>query len=204
MRLRIFYVWLLPLLWAFFTVISFFRSGDEHGCFFIGALAGTWIGYFCRFDSMASALPAVLTTGVIIIGLAGGLMDLLSVGKRLWFMVFVLLWVGMVSVCARQYESFDHIANKHGSVLAPASLVLNLALYASIVLGITVAIFQRLWRLARRSKRPAADAPRPTWPNRAEDSSVQGCPQGTGASLKRGGTPQGLESRRPIKCGDKD
>ena len=168
MRLRIFYIWLLPLLWAVFTVISFFRSGDEHGCFFFGAIAGTWVGYLCWFDSMASALPAVLTAGVIIIGLAGGLMDLLGVGKRLWFVLFVLLWVGTVSVCARQYESFDRIAGKHGSVLAPASMALNLALYASIVLSISVTIPQRIWRWGRRSKRRVDEAWRATASNAPE------------------------------------
>jgi len=56
---KLFYLWLLPLLWGIFTAISFFCSGDEHALFAYGSLAGTWICFLYEFNTLEQALIPV-------------------------------------------------------------------------------------------------------------------------------------------------
>jgi len=50
-----FYVWFIPLLWCGFTIVSYFHPGDEYGLFAFGSMAGAWLFFFCRFDSLGQS-----------------------------------------------------------------------------------------------------------------------------------------------------
>jgi len=149
MKKRLFYVWFLPLLWIAFSIMSFFYSGDEHGCFAIGATAGTWIRFLYQFDTLGQALFPVLITGGIILGLTGIIMDWLGVKKKLWLSLFVLFLVVFFVLAVSQFESYEHIRSKHRSILAIVFCVCNLSIYAAIIFSLIINALKGLWKLIK-------------------------------------------------------
>ena len=72
----IFHVWLVPLLWAGMCIGSFFHSGDEHGLFVIGSIAGTWVCLLFKAGSLTTALVVSLPTGMLVMAACGLLLCL--------------------------------------------------------------------------------------------------------------------------------
>ncbi len=159
-KLLPFYPLLVPPLWTLLAVASFFHSGDEHGCFACGAAAGTWMLIYLphQLSTETTMLYATLTTGVIVVGLAGALMDLLRVRKWLWFTLFAVCAAGVFAISASQFESFEAMANKHRTVWAVVFCTTNVGLYLAIVLSVVVTALVRLWQLIDRHSRQRAGA----------------------------------------------
>ncbi len=151
MKSRLFYLWLLPLLWGIFTTISFFHSGDEHALFVYGSIAGTWICYLYEFKTLAQALFPVLATGAVILAFIGLLLDWLRVNKRLWLFVFVLVAVLVFIFQFRMYGSIERIRSKHGYVLALVIVACNWGIYGAIIFSVPVTLLGRLIGLVRRA-----------------------------------------------------
>ena len=147
MKWPAFYIWFLPLLWGLFTGMSFFYSGDEHGCLVLGAIVGTWICFVHQLETIAGALSLIMITGAIILGSVGLLMDWLSVRKKLWFSLFVLCLFILFLLLVRQYGSLQNIRSKHRSVWALVFLACNLSIYASAVISVIINIIKSLWKL---------------------------------------------------------
>ena len=143
---RWFYIWLLPLLWCFFTVMSFFHSGDEHGCFVYGAIAGAWIGFLLQFDSLTTLLFPILLTGAVIIALFGLLMDQLKVGKITFFILLLLFGVLIFRANIKPFDSLEQIRGKHRSIFAIIFLTCNQSIYAAIFLSIIGNLTKRIWQ----------------------------------------------------------
>ncbi len=148
---RLFYLWLLPLLWGIFTAISFFYSGDEHALFAYGSLAGTWICFLHEFKTLVQALIPVMATGAVILALIGLLLDCLRVKKRLWLFVFVLIAVLLFIFQFRMYGSIERIRGKHGYVLGLVIVACNWGIYGAIMFSVSVTLLGRLIGLVRRA-----------------------------------------------------
>ena len=151
MKSRLFYLWLLPLLWGIFTAISFFHSGDEHALFAYGSLVGTWICFLYQFKTLAQALVPVLATGAVILALIGLLLDWLRVKKRLWLFVFVLIAVLVFIFQFRMYGSIERIRGKHGYILGLVIVACNWGIYGAIMFSVPVTLLRRLIGLVRRA-----------------------------------------------------
>ncbi len=148
---RLFYLWLLPLLWSIFTVISFFYSGDEHALFAYGSLAGTWICFLYEFNTLEQALIPVLAIGAVILALIGFLLDWLRVKKRLWLFVFVLIAVLLFLCQFSMYGSIERIRGKHGYVLGLVIVACNWGIYGAIMFSVSVTFLGHLTGLVRRA-----------------------------------------------------
>lgn len=148
---RLFYLWLLPLLWGIFTAISFFYSGDEHALFAYGSLAGTWICFLHEFKTLEQALIPVLATGTVFLALIGLLLDWLRVKKRLWLFVFFLIAVLIFIFQFRMYGSIERIRSKHGYVLGLVIVACNWGIYGAIMFSVSVTLLGRLIGLVRRA-----------------------------------------------------
>ena len=148
---RLFYLWMLPLLWGIFTAISFFYSGDEHSLFAYGSLAGTWICFLYEFNTLEQAVIPVLATGAVILVLIGFLLDWLRVKKRLWLLVFVLIAVLLFIFQFMTYGSIERIRGKHGYVLGLVIVSCNWGIYVAIMFSVSVTLLGRLIGLVRRA-----------------------------------------------------
>lgn len=150
MKLKLFYVWLLPAIWVGITVGSFFNSGDEHGCFCLGVIVFWWLHFiFGSINSTAHPLLFLIPSGMIIIALSGLLLDLLRASWKIMagfsaagFIVFLILLV-------MGFESLQDIRYKHGSILAPILSAANMGLYAGILFSLIISAFSKL---ANRNK----------------------------------------------------
>ena len=142
---RALFVWLVPAMWVPVTVLSFFHSGDEHALFGLGAIAGTWIGFLRRFDSIGHGFVAALLCGIVTLGFLGFVMDRLRVSKRLFFGLFVVGVCALFMTCLGSYVSIAKMVAKHGSVLAVILFDCNGSIYISVVLSIIAAAIRRCW-----------------------------------------------------------
>ena len=143
---RCFYIWLLPLLWSFFAIMSFLYPGDEHICFGCGTFIAWWIFFLYQFNSLESALLPILVTGAVTIALFGFLIDWLKVGK---IMFFILLFIAAGFLFLKNvslFESLEQIRWKHRSVLAVVFMTCNQSSYASIILSIIGNRIKRVWQ----------------------------------------------------------
>jgi len=148
---KLFYLWLLPLLWGIFTAISFFCSGDEHALFAYGSLAGTWICFLYEFNTLEQALIPVMATGAVILALIGLLLDWLRVKNRLWLFVFVLIAVLLFIVQFGMYGSIERIRGKHGYILGLVIVACNWGIYGAIMFSLFATLLGHLIRLVRRA-----------------------------------------------------
>jgi len=144
MKTRFFYTWFVPLLWSIFSVISFFHSGDEHGCFVYGTIITLWIGFFLSFNSLTAYLFTVLPIGIIILGFFGFLMDKIQVSKLFWSALLVIVIPALFFHSMNSYESLEKMAFKHRSIVAVIFMDCNLGLYISIVFSMLGNLFRRL------------------------------------------------------------
>ncbi|MBN2138954.1 MAG: hypothetical protein JW720_14190 [Sedimentisphaerales bacterium] len=128
-----FYIWVLPLLWCGFTVVSYFHPGDEHALFVLGSIAGTWISFFVGFRGPASLLT-VIAAGMVVLALGGLLLDLLRIRKRWWFSLFAALAVLLFIQQYFEYGSIKRMANKNRYVTAVVAAVCNWSMYLAVIL----------------------------------------------------------------------
>lgn len=152
MKRDYFYVWFIPLLWCGFTVVSYFHPGDEYGLFAIGSMAGAWLFFFCRFDSLGQGLLPILAAGAIVLVPFGFGLDLLRVKKRYWFILFGLLVVVLFFCLFATYGSFERMRRKEGYVAAVVAATCNLSIYAATILSITGGLVSLLIRKVRGNK----------------------------------------------------
>jgi len=144
MKRDYFYVWFMPLLWCGFTIVSCFHSGDEHGLFAYGSIAGTWVCFLHQFGSLKHALPASLAAGAVTLALFGLVLDLLRVKKRYWLILFSVLVILLFFWQFAIYGSIERMRNKHRYVIAVIVAVCNLSIYAATVLSIAGVVVRLL------------------------------------------------------------
>ena len=130
------WVWVLPALWVVVTVGSFFHSGDEHGCFALGQAAFVWVFYVANHfgaESLADNLAYLLPAAVVILALAGRLMDILRIKFRAAGVVYFVFSVSVLFWMLHSFESIEAVRYKHRTLLAPVFTSLNIGLYGSIL-----------------------------------------------------------------------
>lgn len=148
-----FYVWFVPLLWCGFTVVSSFHTGDEHGLFFLGSIAGVWPFLFLRvFGSIKGGLWLILLVGALTMAVPGVLLDLLRVRKRFWVALLVVLFVLFFVLQYFEYGSFERMRRKQGYVAAVVVATCNWSIYGASVLCIVGGFFRFLFRCVRPKK----------------------------------------------------
>ena len=154
MKRDYFYVWLLPLLWCGFTIVSYFHPGDENALFVLGSIAGTWPFLLIRFGGAGGATAAMvmIAVGVAVVGFGGLMLDLLRVRKRLWFSLFVVLIVLLFVWQLVEYGSLERMANKNRYVAAVVAAVCNWSIHLATILSIIVGLIGLLISRARGKK----------------------------------------------------
>ena len=142
-----FYVWFVPLLWCGFSVVSSFHTGDEHGMFILGSIAGFWPFFLVRFfNPFGGGLWVILVAGSVTMALPGLLMDLLRVRKRVWVALLVVLFVLFFVLQYFEYGSFERMRRKQGYVGGVVVATCNWSIYATSILCIVGGFFRFLVR----------------------------------------------------------
>lgn len=138
-----FYRIALPSVWLVAALLSWTHPGDEYGLFMVACLPTVWIAEIAsllHYTNLRGVLPIMLATGVIMMSLAGWLMDTLRVWRSLWLPLFVLGTLALVWCGLSEYPSYARAMAKNGSLTAYVSAATNLSLYLSVILSVPVAL----------------------------------------------------------------
>jgi len=134
--MRLFYVTVLPVVWATAAIVSYFHPGDEYGLFVFSTIAGSWVCFVMHnIGHLRDVLWIIVVAGVAILAILGFVMDRLRVSKRVWGVLFGLSFVVVLVLSLRQYPSLDRAIRKNGSITAYVAGACNIGLYLSIVLA---------------------------------------------------------------------
>jgi len=137
MKTKLFYTWLIPAIWIPITIVSFFNSGDEHGCFAIGTFPFIWpIAYIFKFNGLLYYLFTILPFGLIVLTFLGVAMDCLQVNRKLVLAIFTVCFILLFWIAVKDFESIQALKWKHRSILAPLSSVTNISLYIAVVVSL--------------------------------------------------------------------
>lgn len=149
-KLKLFYIWLLPIIWVGITVGSFFNKGDEHGCFYLSIRIFIWLSYLVDLSYASTEfLLFLIPTGITIFALLGLLMDRLRASWKImkgfsaagFIVFFIFLVIG--------FGSLQDLRYKYGSILAPLFSAANMGLYTGIFFSLIISL---LYKLANRNK----------------------------------------------------
>jgi hypothetical protein len=147
-RRNLFYVWLLPLIWAVCSYIHFFYPGDEYMVWGYSSIAGTWIFFVTGWGDFHNPLfpVAIAATGAVVMAAVGLLMDRLRVRKVLWGAMFAIAAVVVFVASLKAFPSIEKALSKHGSWMAYICSSINLAIYLSVIASVPVALLERIWK----------------------------------------------------------
>ena len=153
MKRDYFYVWVIPLLWCGFTIVSSFHTGDEHGLFILGSIAGTWpFMLLPLFDPLEEGLVFVLVAGSVTLAGPGLLLDLLRVRMRVWFVLFGVLAVLFFVLQYIDYGSFQRMRYLHRYIGGVVVVMCNLSIYVTTILCIAGGFLRFVVRCMRAKK----------------------------------------------------
>ncbi|MCK5225227.1 MAG: hypothetical protein KAQ89_00770 [Planctomycetes bacterium] len=155
MKAKLFYTWLIPTIWIPVTIISFFNSGDEHGCLAIGTFPFVWpLYYFFNFNGLTTYLLfAILLLGAVVLASLGLAMDYLRVSRKLVLAIFTVCFILFLWIALKDFESLQAVRWKHRSILAPLSAISNVSLYIAISFSIIgVSIFRFIKSLKNKKQ----------------------------------------------------
>lgn len=158
MKRDLFYVWFIPLLWCGFTLFLSFHSGDEHGLFYLGSIAGVWVLYLHQFNSVGHNLLLMLPAGAITVGLFGLILDLLRVRKRSWLILFAAVFALMFFWQYTEYGSFERMHYKHRYVGGVVVATCSWGIYGATALAMIGAAFKCIIRKVSGRKTPLSQS----------------------------------------------
>lgn len=138
-RYKPFYTWLVPLLWAGCSLLSFRFPGDEYAMYAISSIVGVWIGFLVPFGDVHSLFfPLSITlAGGLVMGVVGLLMDLARLRKIVWGVLWVAAALLIFVLSVNAYPSIEKALSKNGSWWAYVFTSINIGLYVSILLSFT-------------------------------------------------------------------
>jgi len=137
--MRLFYVIILPIIWAIAAITSYFHPGDEYALFVISTIAGSWVCYFMHnIGHLRDVLWIIMVTGVGSLALVGFLMDKLRVSGRVWGTLFGVCFVAVLLLSRLQYPTLDRAIAKNGSITAYVAAACNNGLYLSILMAFII------------------------------------------------------------------
>ena len=161
--LKLFYTWLLTLVWAVVCFASFFHPGDEYGLWAVGSMPGLWgvLLHGNQGDIHGLLLPMVGAGAVTVLPFAL-LMDLLRISRKWffasWALVAVTLFVGVMVFADRPLQRSHTVAD---GLISYSLAAINVALWFTIVIGLLGALLGRAMAKAagflidRREDRPS-------------------------------------------------
>jgi hypothetical protein len=141
--------------WSILCVLSYFNPGDEYGLFGIGAIIGSWIGFFLHTGSLQALFIASLVTGFLIMFGLSFIMEQLQINKKLFAALFTLAFIAyfIISIINHTgYEdigAFEKMRYKNGSVFAVIVAVSHFSLYTAVFLSIIVAGIKKMLARAK-------------------------------------------------------
>lgn len=144
---KYFYLYVLPLIWLLTSIVSYYHHGNEYALYFFSCYAGFWIYYiFQAPDTNSFLFPALVSlTGTIVMIIPALLLFKLKTRKLLWAALFALCAIGIFLFSITRYPSIEKALSKNGSWWAYIAASINIGLYLSIILSITIAGIKKLY-----------------------------------------------------------
>ena len=131
------YILLLPVIWASITVGSYFNSGDEHGCFALGAIVFLWLFFITgQVSSLGEFLWYLMPVGIVTMIFVGLLMDRLRVNYKVLLGFSIVVFVLVFLFFIKDFESVQDLQYKHRTILSPIFSAANIGLYAGIIFSL--------------------------------------------------------------------
>ncbi len=152
---RIFFVWILPLLWAACSLVQSQSPGDENGFYVVSSLPAAWMAPFLLLGHASKEMIPiyVVLAGLPIMVGVGWVMDRLEIRKVVWAIVYLVAGITIFFLVVGSFPSLERAIGKNGSLWAYVVLASNLGLYASVILSVILNRVERGMRwLAAVSK----------------------------------------------------
>ena len=144
-RWRIFFVWVLPLLWAVGSAAQSKFPGDEHGFYVTSSLPAAWIGPFILLGRASKEMIPIYVVlgGLPVMAGIGWVMDRLEVRKVIWAILYLVGGITIFFLVLSSFPSMERATGKNGSLWAYVLLASNLGLYASVILSVVARCIAR-------------------------------------------------------------
>lgn len=149
-----FFVWLLPLLWASCSLVSFHFPGDEYALYVVSSIAGVWIGFVFEFGDIHNpAIPlSVAATGAGVMAAVGFVMDRVRVRRFVWGILYVIATLMIFVSAIGVYPSTERALSKNGSWWAYIFFSFNMGLYIAVALSFLAKVAERVFITSHRPK----------------------------------------------------
>ena len=157
--MRLFYLWLIPLIWGVCCWMGFYYPGDEYAMWAIGSIAGTWVAFVFGVGDLHSILfrLGVVGAGVLPMAVAGALLDWLKVRRWSWLLSYALCFTAIFCISVFSYPSLAKALSKNGSWWAYIFFSGNAGLYVSTVAIVILTPLSRVIFRTRRQPEPPAE-----------------------------------------------
>ena len=149
-RSQLFFVWVLPVIWAVASYAHSYYTGDEHGMYILSCIVGTWIHFFIRLpEGLKDPMFAVITslTGAVVFASVGIVMDLMRVRRMRWAIIFMAAMMLIFATMLRAQGSIERALAKNGSWWTYTLSATVLGLYVSVFLCMLGNGLLRTWRI---------------------------------------------------------
>ncbi len=160
MTRRRFFVWLLPLMWAPTSLVSYYHPGDEYGYYFISTLLGSWFVMIQDTGDIHDLwIPlSIAATGGAVCAVLGLMLDLLRVTRAgllaCWaLLATVLVWSGISA-----FPDVEQALEKNGSWTTYISAAMNTSLTVN---ALAFLIIGSIWRMVRANTQGFRHSPPP-------------------------------------------
>ncbi len=147
-----YFVWILPILWAGCSLLSFRFPGDEYAMYGISSIAGVWIVFFISLDIIHNPMfpVSIALTGAIVMMILGFLMDLIKIRKAMWKILFPAAVIVIFVISIKAYPTIERALRKNGSWWTYIFFSINMGLYFSILLSFIGKGIETVWLRTRR------------------------------------------------------
>jgi hypothetical protein len=139
------YIWILPLVWAIVSFISYKHPGDEYALYAISSLPGVWLAYFVKSVPIQNLFfPVIIALiGGLVMALLGFSLHKLSVNSKHYYTAFAVCIGLIVLWFNRSFPSVEKLIAKNGSWTACIAFAVNTSLYLSAIFALVIALIYR-------------------------------------------------------------
>jgi len=156
----LFFTFVLPILFACCSLLSFKFPGDEYAMYAISSYVGSWIDHIVPFGDIHNPLIpiSIALTGAVVMAGLGFLMDCLKASKRRWIILYIAGALGFFIYSVAGYPSIQEAIAKNGSLMAYALFSINLSLYLSTIISL-VWKFTAVYLFKKESSKGQTNSP---------------------------------------------
>ncbi|MCF7955911.1 MAG: hypothetical protein K9M75_08935 [Phycisphaerae bacterium] len=132
------YVWLLPFVWGACSLLSLQFPGDEYALYAISSMAGTWIAFVINLQGHPNDAVfwlSITITGMSVMALLGLWLKFIKLKPWVWLCIYIIAAIIICITTIFSYPSLEKALSKNGSYWAYIFSSLNMAMYASVILG---------------------------------------------------------------------